>query len=94
KDESKKGGGMPGLRMRGMPRGKRPKGAPNASASGHKGGPGGRRGPRTMVWVLEGGEPQPIRLKTGLSDGQVTEVIKGKLEAGTEVITDMKKPEE
>jgi len=47
-----------------------------------------------MVWVLEGGEPQPIQLKTGLSDGQVTEVIKGKLEAGTEVITDMTKPEE
>ncbi len=97
RDESKKGGGMPGLRMGGMPRGKRPKGAPSASASARGMGPKGARGPRARVWVVVGGEPQPVPVKTGLSDGQNTEVLKvfrGELDEGTEVIIDMKKPGE
>ena len=44
----------------------------------------GRRG---MVWVLRDGEPAPVRLRVGLTDGQNTEVIQGDLHDGDLIIT-------
>lgn len=41
------------------------------------------------VWVLENGEPKPVRVLVGLSDGQYTEVRSEDLEAGEEVIVRM-----
>jgi HlyD family secretion protein len=41
------------------------------------------------VWTLDGDTPRFIALKTGASDGRVTEVIGGKLAAGTRVLTDV-----
>src|SRR5438034_805273 len=38
------------------------------------------------VYVLSGGGPQPVQIKTGISDGVVTEVIEG-LKEGDRVIT-------
>ena len=89
-----RGPSMPGVRVRGMPRGRRPGGSPSASGSAKAGPPGGKKGPRSKVWVLVDGEPQAIRVKTGLSDGQFTEIVTGELEEGAEVITDVKQLEE
>lgn len=40
------------------------------------------------VWVLRDGEAVPVEVQTGASDGRMTEVTGGALEAGTEVITE------
>ena len=46
-------------------------------------------GQRT-VWVLENGEPVPVKVKVGASDGKRTEVLSGGLKAGDETITSAK----
>lgn len=40
------------------------------------------------VWVLRDGKPVPIDVKTGATNGKVTEITGGELKAGTEVITE------
>ena len=78
----------------------RPAGAPQASsqtATGH----GGSRPPAAMrqgggvrertssertVYVLSGSQPKPVQIKTGISDGVVTEVVEG-LKEGDRVVT-------
>jgi HlyD family secretion protein len=40
------------------------------------------------VYVLRGGEPQPVSIHTGLSDGTTTEVIDGELNEGDPVVVD------
>jgi HlyD family secretion protein len=76
-----------------------PMGTPRASGSGgprtpggrpsgvREGGPRERRAERT-VYVLHGGssKPQPVQIKTGISDGVTTEVIEG-LKEGDLVVT-------
>jgi HlyD family secretion protein len=62
---------------------------PGVGAGG--GGGGGRRqaeespGTRT-VWILDGLIPRPVSIKTGVSDGSVTEVVEGELEEGMQLI--------
>lgn len=46
-------------------------------------------GQRT-VWVLRDGQPQPVPVKIGISDGALTEIVEGDLKEGDEVITDNK----
>lgn len=54
---------------------------------GEQGAGGAREGKRGMVWVIRGGKPTPIRIRTGLSDGNNTEVVvAGELKAGDQVI--------
>src|SRR2546422_567994 len=43
---------------------------------------------RRTVWVLRHGEPEPISIRTGLSDGSVTEVAEGDLREGDPLITE------
>jgi HlyD family secretion protein len=43
---------------------------------------------KQRVWVLAGGEPSPIDLVTGATDGSSTEVIEGDLRTGATVIVD------
>ena len=43
---------------------------------------------RRRVWVLRDGAPQAIEVKTGATNGKVTEIVGGELEAGMEVITE------
>lgn len=70
-------------------------GAPSASAgrrhrpprAGGTGGDGTDRARRT-VYVMRGSTPEPVRIVTGLSDGTVTEVVRG-LEAGDQVVSDV-----
>lgn len=43
-----------------------------------------------VLWVLENGQTREVRVKTGSSDGQNTEIISGDLKEGAEVIVAMK----
>lgn len=45
-------------------------------------------GATQLVWVLRDGEPAPLQVKVGSSDGQNTEIVAGPLEAGMAVITE------
>src|SRR5207253_3317813 len=61
--------------------------ARSLAPAGARGGAG--REQRTSgrtVYVLSGGQPQPLQIKTGISDGVVTEVIEG-LKEGDRVVT-------
>ncbi len=40
------------------------------------------------VWVLRNGKPERVRVRTGLTDGTVTEILEGELREGDEVITE------
>lgn len=59
--------------------------------SGPAGPKGANEGART-IWVLRGGRPEPVEIKTGLSDGTLTEVASGPLQEGDEVVTDAVAP--
>jgi len=81
--------GRTGPRAEGQGASARPEGG------GAGGGPGGKpsaRGPETLdrrtVWVLKGGVPAPVKIRTGISDGSFSEVLEGEIEAGAEVIVD------
>lgn len=69
-------------------------GAGGRGGGGGGGGGGGRNGraagmERGQVWVLDGDEPVSVRVLTGLSDDQFTEIVTDELEAGDEVIVRM-----
>lgn len=70
-------------------------GAPNASVVPGEGRPGLGGAPadaanpnRRTVWILENGKPRPVRITTGLSDGNLTEVVDGKLDESSQLIVD------
>jgi HlyD family secretion protein len=61
--------------------------ARSPASAGTRGGAGReQRTSERTVYVLSGGKPQPVQIKTGISDGVVTEVIEG-LKEGDRVIT-------
>ncbi len=70
--------------------------AAEADGDPHGGGPG-RRGPRgggvastrKTVWVLRDGNPTPVGIRVGITDGSQTEVADGELKDGDLVITDL-----
>ncbi len=68
------------------------RGDPAASA-GAAGGAGAAAATpdRRTVWVMRA-TPTPIRIRTGISDGTVTEVVEGELTPGDAVITDAASP--
>ena len=45
-------------------------------------------GAEPQVWVLNEGQPKPIAVKVGASNGRQTEITGGELQAGMAVITD------
>ena len=51
-------------------------------------GDGGEKNGSKRVWVLKDGRPVAIRVKTGLTNGRMTEVLEGELKPGMAVITD------
>lgn len=58
-----------------------------SSPSGRGAGGGGReRKSERTVYVLSGNRPKPVQIKTGISDGVVTEVLEG-LKEGDRVVT-------
>jgi len=62
--------------------GPRPPQQPKVPASGKK-----------RLYVLHAGQPSPIDVVTGVSDGSHTEIVSGPLEEGTQVIVDQSEPE-
>ena len=66
--------------------------SPSAKPSGFSGalrpggGPRERTGSDRTVYILGGNRPKPVQIKTGISDGVVTEVTEG-LKQGDQVIT-------
>jgi HlyD family secretion protein len=48
--------------------------------------PNGERG---RVWVLNGGQLQPVRVRTGISDGTTTAILDGQLDEEAQVVTGM-----
>ncbi len=59
-------------------------GAPAAGAQARATDPDRRR-----LWVLRDGKPVPVMLRTGVSDGSLTEIVEGDVSEGDRVITDM-----
>jgi HlyD family secretion protein len=68
------GWSLTSLFMPRFPRGQT-KRAPQAAADGSR-----------TIHVLEGGQPKPVQVMTGSTDGRITEIVSG-LEAGAKVIT-------
>ena len=64
------------------------RGRPGASAGGGANHPEGGAEKRT-VYVLRGGTPEAVRVTTGLTDGTVTEIVKGDVKPGDEVVIDV-----
>ncbi|QWV99556.1 efflux RND transporter periplasmic adaptor subunit [Geomonas nitrogeniifigens] len=48
----------------------------------------GSKDGQRQVWVLQGGKPVAVEVKTGASNGKVTEVVAGALKPGMQVITE------
>jgi HlyD family secretion protein len=48
----------------------------------------GRTADRQQVWVLRADRPEPVEVQTGVTDGVLTQILDGPLEAGTEVLVD------
>ena len=83
----------------GMPRPQAAKGAPAGGgprapgegeadhARPERPGEGGR-----VVWVLRNGYPEPVGIRTGISDGTSTELVEGKLAPGDLLVTDAMGP--
>jgi HlyD family secretion protein len=44
------------------------------------------------VWVLKDGQPAPVEVKTGATDGRRTEILEGGLQEGADVLTDATAP--
>ena len=61
-------------------------GRPPDTASKRKETPG--NGPKTRIWTLRDGQPVAIPIKTGATNGQMTEVLKGEIEPGLSVLID------
>lgn len=47
---------------------------------------GGRNSNSTELWLLNEGEPQRVRVQTGLTDERYTEILSDRLEGGEEII--------
>lgn len=65
--------------------GARPSGS-SGSASGGGGGGASTRSASATVWVVSGGQPLPVQVRAGLSDGLMTEVESTEINEGTQVI--------
>lgn len=44
------------------------------------------------VWAVRDGQPVPVRIRTGISDGAFTEVVEGGLQPGDRLVTDASGP--
>jgi HlyD family secretion protein len=80
-----------GLRYRPADATPEPRRSPSAGAArggSGRSGSGPRRDQRAerTVYVLRGGKPEPVKIKTGISDGVTTEVVEG-LADGDKVVT-------
>ena len=49
---------------------------------------------RARAWVLENGEPKAVRVFIGVGDGKFTELVRGGLTEGQEVLVGVGRPAE
>lgn len=50
---------------------------------------GRRGGPKTpQIWIVEKGEPKPVDVKVGMSDGAYTQLVGGEIKDGAQVIVE------
>jgi HlyD family secretion protein len=47
-------------------------------------------GPKRKVWIVQNGEPAPVPVVVGVSDGQRTGIVKGDIREGQNLIVDMR----
>jgi len=66
--------------------------APPAPAKGAAKVPGSPLDGKHRVWVLRNGQPEPVEVKPGASDGRNTEILEGALQEGMSVLTETKDP--
>ena len=65
--------------------------APAPSRGGRRGGDasaGGAGIDRRSVWVMRGGKPAQVQVRTGLTDGTVTEILEGDIHEGDLIVTE------
>jgi HlyD family secretion protein len=77
----------PELLARLHPGGRTGRGARRQGGGGRRRDSGTRAPDRRVVWVLRNGQPHPVPIKIGISDGSLTEVVSGDLKAGDVVLT-------
>jgi len=78
------------LRYRPADAGAAEMGSRSPSSRGGRGAPGRERtSSERTVYVLSFGQPKPVQIKTGISDGVVTEVVEGLKESDTVVTAEM-----
>jgi HlyD family secretion protein len=66
---------------------------PNAALRFHPPGASPKEAPDTQtIWVLRGGDPRPVPVHPGLTDGVLTEVKDGDLHEGDEVVLEAIEP--
>ena len=53
---------------------------------------GGAAGGFGRVWVMRDGKLQPVRVRTGVTDGAMTAIVDGDLKEGDQVVTGMSEP--
>ncbi len=85
------GAGGPGVAAGGSPMPVVPDGAGGAGTGAgdrHRPDAGGEPGDRRTVWVLRAGQPVPVPIKTGITDGTFTEVVQGELHEADDLITE------
>jgi HlyD family secretion protein len=67
-------------------------GAGSGNAGAARGAKAPARGAETRdqrtIWILRDGKPSGVRIRTGISDGSLTEVTEGEVQPGDPVITD------
>ena len=42
-----------------------------------------------QIWTLRNGEPVPIAVTVGATDGRMTQIVAGEVEPGLDIITDV-----
>ncbi len=62
-------------------------GPPGEGQSGSRRGGANRAPDRRVLWVLRAGQPHPVPIRIGISDGSLTEVASGDIKAGDLVLT-------
>jgi HlyD family secretion protein len=66
--------------------------APTSSGRSHRhpreGSPAEEGGAPRTIYVLRSGRPEPVSIKSGLSDGTVSEVVSGEINEGDQVVVD------
>ncbi len=78
--------GAAGGRQNGAPGAAAPAGAPGGAVRPSPGRPIATD--QRTVWRLAGGKLEPVRIRIGITDGTLTEVIEGGLKPGDSIVTD------